>query len=304
MKKKRIIIGFLFTIIFVILMQANALAANFKFEVVSNKTKVKPGNTVELTFSISNINIGTAGMNTIEADLDYDKSIFEEVTSDSIKGLNDWVYKYNPSKKKLLGYIYSMGVDTKEEICTISFKVKKGSKLGNTEIKINNITTNDGEKLITTENATQTIKISDTEDSDPDSGEPHIVDVRKTENEDGSVTIEIEFDKEVAEVPEGWEILEDGKTIRKTYSKEDADKIENIMVKFKNGYIAIIEVNPKEGTAKIVSAYKEDNPEQRENLAGKLLPQTGQGIIILIVILSLIGIAMFFKIKSSKKWNR
>ena len=221
MKNKKIVIGIL-TLVFLLVMQNFIFAASFKFEAIPNKTEVQQGDTVELTFVISEINIGTAGMNAIEAQLEYDTSIFEEVKSDNIQGLNEWTYKYNPKNKKLLGYIYSMGVDVKEEIFKISFKVKDKSKLTETEIKINNITTNDGEKLITTDNQSKKIKI-----------------VKKSNNDNG------------------------------------------------NG-------------SNSSSGVNESDP----NLANRRLPQTGQRILIFGAIAITTAIAIFAKIKSSKKWGK
>lgn len=135
-------------------------ADSFKVILTPDKNKLKPGDEVEVKIKISDINIGESGMNTLEAKLVYDESIFEKVEQEDISSKNNWSLTYNSEeteqKGKMLAMILSTGVKTEQEIGSIKLKVRKDltstTKTKQTEIKFNNISTNNGVSIINEEN--------------------------------------------------------------------------------------------------------------------------------------------------------
>lgn len=131
-------------------------ANSFKLLATPNKTTLKPGDEVEITLKLADIDIGTNGINAVEAKLVYNENIFETVTQNDIKSMNNWGITYNgentAQKGKILGIILSTGVKNDQEIATIKLKVKSNitsnAKTKETNINITNIITNDGSKLI------------------------------------------------------------------------------------------------------------------------------------------------------------
>ena len=118
------VLGILFmlcvlTILFSTIVQANSV----NFGVVTDKTTLKPGEEVLLTFKIDSIDIQGDGINAIEAKLDYDRTLFESVTQDDISGLRGWNVVYNSENTeyngKFLAMKLSTGVNEPQDIFTI-----------------------------------------------------------------------------------------------------------------------------------------------------------------------------------------
>lgn len=147
--QKILLIGLMLFIIFIPTM---VKADSFNLNFTANKTTLKPEETVELNLNISNIDAGEEGINTLEAKLEYDTSIFEEVTQSSIQSLNNWSLTYNneetESKGKILAVIIVSGVTQNQDIGKIKLKVKKGVNYTDTTVKLTGITSNNGQELI------------------------------------------------------------------------------------------------------------------------------------------------------------
>lgn len=151
--KKTLNILMIIIIIGIVLTPNIVSAHSFKFGVTADKNVVNSGETVAITLSISDIDVGELGINAIEAELLYDETIFEEVTQEkNFTSLNNWSWTYNSDdteyKGKMLGMILSSGVTENQEIGKIQLKVKEDIKKQETNIKITNIITNDGTNLI------------------------------------------------------------------------------------------------------------------------------------------------------------
>ena len=151
--KKHLKILFTIIILLLILLPTQVQADSFKFNATANKNNVQPGETVTITLNVSDINAGELGINTVEAYLEYDSTIFEEVTQSDIESLNNWSITYNEEeteyKGKMLAVILQDGVTEDQNIGTITLKVKNGVSYTNTTITIKNIASNNGEELIT-----------------------------------------------------------------------------------------------------------------------------------------------------------
>jgi len=150
--KKKLKILFIILILTIFLLPVSVQANSFKLNVQANKTTVKPGETVEISLNLSDINAGELGINTVEGVIEYDNTIFEEITSSNIQSLNNWSITYNNEeteyKGKFLAVIIQDGVTENQDIGKITFKVKNSAKNTNTSIKIKNILSNDGNTLI------------------------------------------------------------------------------------------------------------------------------------------------------------
>lgn len=128
------------------------LADSFAFKATADKSSAKGGETVTITLGVSDIDAGELGINTVEAMLSYDSTIFEEVTQSSFNSLNNWSLTYNgeetAQKGKILGVILVSGVKENQNIGTVTLKVKENVEYAETIIKITDIKTNNGQTLI------------------------------------------------------------------------------------------------------------------------------------------------------------
>lgn len=151
------------TLLLAFLLPVTVKADSFNLNVTSNKTSLKQGDTVEINLNLSNINAGELGINTLEAVLEYDSNVFEEVTQSSFKSLNNWSITYNnedtENKGKFLAVIVVAGVKENQDIGKITLKVKNSAKDTNTTVKIKNITSNNGKQLIKENDKQITFKV-------------------------------------------------------------------------------------------------------------------------------------------------
>ena len=110
-------------------------ALGFTISMTPDKNVSSAGSEVTITISTNNLNIGGEGMSVFSCFLEYDKSVFEEITFEDIKGLNNWSVLYNNETGKIL-LDNSNFITTDSDLCTITFKLKSDLEIENTEIKI------------------------------------------------------------------------------------------------------------------------------------------------------------------------
>ena len=182
-------------IFMIFLMPIYVQADSFKFNAISDKTQVQPGEEVVITLNLSDIDAGELGINTVEATLSYDTNIFEEVTQEDFKSLNNWSLTYNGEKKKqkgkILGVIIASGVTEDQTIGTITLKVKEGVEYQTTTINLTNIATNNGTDIINEEDKSISLEIGTApEEENPDSNidDSNII-INDNADEDTNTTI-------------------------------------------------------------------------------------------------------------------
>ena len=104
--KKIVSILIVILIIGFIILHNEVKADSFRFEAVADVDEIERGNTVTISFSVNDIDVGDLGINVIEGNILYDSEVFEEITSKSIKGLNGWQISYNGEQNgKFLGIV-------------------------------------------------------------------------------------------------------------------------------------------------------------------------------------------------------
>ena len=67
---------------------------------LTSNSKLKAGATITVSVNLTSINAGN-GIDGIEAGLEYDKNVFEEITDSSLKSSNDWVITYAPTTQRM-----------------------------------------------------------------------------------------------------------------------------------------------------------------------------------------------------------
>lgn len=70
-------------------------ASSFTATITPNRTTVDESNEVVVTIRVSNLDVGTTGINAFEGVLSYSTQIFETINADSIEGNNGWQPTYN-----------------------------------------------------------------------------------------------------------------------------------------------------------------------------------------------------------------
>ena len=169
-KVKKMIVMVLSILVVSMLMVGEANAASFTFKAEANKTEAKPGDEIVISMGISNIDMGDLGINAIEGILDYDDEVFEKVSRDDIGLQNNWTMTYNEEAGAHEGnFLISnivAGIKTEQKIGEIRLKIREDAKANTeTEIKIKDITSNDGGVLVKESDKSIVIRIGEKTDT-------------------------------------------------------------------------------------------------------------------------------------------
>ena len=144
---KKIIITL--SILFSTLLLYTTYASSYKLTVTPDNKSVEPGNEVLVSLVVSDIEAGSEGINVVETTLEYDTDIIDSI---EFIDKNNWKSTYNSNsgdlKGKLLYTKMVTGITSEEEIGVIKFKIKNNLKNYNTQIKLLQVTSNDGYTLM------------------------------------------------------------------------------------------------------------------------------------------------------------
>lgn len=160
MKKRLNCILLVFILIFSLLtVVSNAADLSFTTTMTPSKTSVTEATEVNVTVKVSNLNVGTNGINTFSANLSYDTDVFETLTDSSVEGLNNWSSTYSASSGKILLSKNSF-VNSDEEIMQITLKTKSGVTAGTQgTVSLSGIQASNSESKIDSTNVSTTITV-------------------------------------------------------------------------------------------------------------------------------------------------
>ena len=155
MKKIKNILILVIFVIFVMLcnkIQAKDETLNCNSNI--EKTELKQGEETTITLKIHN----ESKINALQAQIDYDDNIFEELEENSFETKEGWEsLKYNKSNKQFI--VINKQDEINKEIVNIKLKVKNNVNADNTQITIKEITASDGNAEFKNENIIQTLSI-------------------------------------------------------------------------------------------------------------------------------------------------
>lgn len=148
-------------VLFLILtMFCHVQASSYKFTATPSKTTVKPGDEVTISLKVGDIDAGDEGINVVETSLVYDTAVFDKF---EIVDKNEWdsTYNSNSGEKygKLLFKKMVTGVKDDEIIGILKFKLKDELDITETQIKLLQVTSNDGYMLLNEGDRVITLKI-------------------------------------------------------------------------------------------------------------------------------------------------
>lgn len=109
---------------------------------LSSNSKLKVGDTVTVTMSLGNIDAGN-GIDTITAELNYDKNVFETVETSNLIASNSWTPTY-ASSTNMLTAVKNSKVTKGETVLTITLKVKSTLSVKSTTVTLKDIVVSGG----------------------------------------------------------------------------------------------------------------------------------------------------------------
>ena len=109
---------------------------------LSSNSKLKAGDTVTVTMNLGNIDAGN-GIDTITAELNYDKNVFETVETSNLIASNSWTPTY-ASSTNMLTAVKNSKVTKGETVLTITLKVKSTLSAKSTTVTLKDIVVSGG----------------------------------------------------------------------------------------------------------------------------------------------------------------
>lgn len=160
MKKKELLTS-LIVLLFIVIVCPHIVSAK-GIEMNTDKTEIKAGDTVTITIKIKDVGIDE-GINSIQGQLIYSKDDWEQVNAEDIKSKNNWSMTYNnentESEGKFILINFGLGETEEQELAQITLKSKTKIIGKNSEIKLSELYTTDGEKMIEIEDQVKKIDI-------------------------------------------------------------------------------------------------------------------------------------------------
>ena len=162
---KKTLVTFIIMILILASWVTTVQALSFTVTLKPSATVVEKGGTVEVIAALSNIDAGN-GINSLLATLEYDRNVFETITSDSeshlskeITGIQGWdKLLYNQDKGKFVTDRDTFA-KTDMDAIKITLKVKESAATGSTTITIKDISASNGQQDINAQNASCTVTL-------------------------------------------------------------------------------------------------------------------------------------------------
>lgn len=133
--------------------KVNAYSLNVELNADKN---LIPGEEINVTIKIKDLSVNN-GIDAFMGTINYDKNVFENLTSSSFIATNGWNPLFNP-KTNIFTLLNNTKVTNESDIVVIKFKVKSSSNAITTDIELNNISASGGAQM---DGGTGDIYISD-----------------------------------------------------------------------------------------------------------------------------------------------
>ena len=133
-------------------------ALGFVATMTPSSTTVAEATEFTVKVKVSNLDVGSNGINSLTGYLKYDKQVFENISDSSIEGLNNWNPQFNADNGKITLTKNSF-VKADEDVFQVTFKTLSGvtGKTGN--ISYQNIDASNSEDVIRATDISTTITV-------------------------------------------------------------------------------------------------------------------------------------------------
>lgn len=161
MKKKVFSIILIITLI-VFAMTTAASALSFTATMTPSATTVAEASEFAVKIRVSNLDVGTNGINSLSGYLKYDTEVFETISESSIEGLNGWTAKFDASTGKI-ELTKTSFVTSAQEVLNIAFKTKSDVSGKSGTISYSNIVASNSESDISATDISTSITVGTTD---------------------------------------------------------------------------------------------------------------------------------------------
>lgn len=217
---KKTLATFIITALILVTFVTKVQALSFGVKITPTSSEVKKGDSVTLVLSVSNLDVGSNGINTLITTIDYDKSVFETLTSSDIKSLNNWDSPtFNPSNGKV---ILTKGdfVNSESDVLQVKLTAKSTAEVGETTVTFKSIQASNSVEDINATDTTYVLKVVDNNSDNGNNGGATVkpsVNVKYDTVANG-VKVTLESDSELQALA-GWTLSSDKKSLTKIYTE-------------------------------------------------------------------------------------
>lgn len=163
MKKKVFSIILMITlIVFSMTMAVSALS--FTASMTPSNTTVDEATEFTITVKVSNLDVGTNGINSLSGYLKYDTEVFETISESSIEGLNSWTANFDATTGKI-ALTKNTFVTSTQEVFQITFKTKSDVTGKSGTISYSNIVASNSESDISATDISTSISVGTASDT-------------------------------------------------------------------------------------------------------------------------------------------
>lgn len=156
--KKRIFKVTIIMIMFTLVYASIVNALSFTATMTPSSTTVAESTEFTVKIKVSNLDVGTNGINSLSGYLKYDKDIFETITDSSIDGLNGWSPVYTADSEKIT-ITKPTFVKAEEEVFQVTLKTKSGVSGKSGKVEFTNIMASNTDAEIQAQNISTEITV-------------------------------------------------------------------------------------------------------------------------------------------------
>lgn len=155
---KKILSSIFIILVILCALTTSVSALSFTPTMTASKQTVPEQQEFTVTIKVSNLEVGTNGINALIGTISYDTNVFETISESSFEGLNSWQVQYDEASKEIKALKPSF-VKNEEQVFQITLKTKSGvtGKEGN--ISFTKVSASNSESTINANDVSTTIKV-------------------------------------------------------------------------------------------------------------------------------------------------
>ncbi|MGN1299096.1 MAG: hypothetical protein ACI4UE_03840 [Candidatus Scatovivens sp.] len=157
MRKRILHIIIIFCLVTILLIDVVS-ALSLSVFMTPSTTSVETSSEVIIKVKISNLDVGDNGINTFSGNLSIDTDVFEQLSAESVTGLNNWTASYSPDNGRVTLFKTTF-VNSDEELFQIILKTKSNVTKNSGTVSLKNIIVSNGNDEISATEVSTSISI-------------------------------------------------------------------------------------------------------------------------------------------------
>lgn len=161
---KKIFLSIIIALLIIFTWSTAVSALSFTATMTPSSTTVQESTEFTVTVKVSNLDVGTNGINSLSGYLKYDTDVFETISASSVEGLNSWSSSFEEST----GYISltkSTFVTSSQDVFQITFKTKSDISGESGTISFSDIVASNSESEISATDISTSITVGTSDSS-------------------------------------------------------------------------------------------------------------------------------------------